>query len=123
PRRPVDGGPDADQRLPRLLEEAVDYGLSVRTVLLVTGQRPPRLEARVVNRRHELRREKGAHRLAYEVGRGDARDPEPVCDVGRDRGLAGSGGAADEQDDRVVEVVQAPVAAQRRPLPRAPPSR
>ena len=48
-------------------------------------------------------REERAHRLADEVGRRDARDPEPVGDLGRDGRLARAGRAADEQDDRQVE--------------------
>ena len=59
-----------------------------RVAGLLLGQRQARLEARVVHRRHELLREERAHRLADEVGRGDARDPEPVRDLGRDRRLA-----------------------------------
>ncbi len=50
------------------------------------------------------RREEGAHRLADEVGRRDARDPEPVGGLRGDRRLAGARGAADEEDDRDVEL-------------------
>ena len=96
----------ADEHLPRLLEEAGD-----ERVVGVRHARA-RLEARVVDRRHELVREERAHRLADEVRRGDARDPEPVRDLRRDRRLAGAGRAADEDDDRQVELAQLLVAAQ-----------
>jgi hypothetical protein len=66
----------------------------------------------VVDRRHELAREEGPHRLPDEIGRGDARDPQPVGDVGRDRGLPRARRASDEQDQRQVELVQVAVAAQ-----------
>ena len=78
----------------------------------------PGLEARVVHRRHERRREERAHRLADEVGRGDARDAEPVRGLGRDRRLAGPGRAADEQDDRRVELLDRVQAA--KPPDRSP---
>ena len=79
-------------------------------------------------------REERAHRLADEVGRRDARDPEPVRGLGRDRRLARAGRAADEQDDRQVELLELAVAAQppdrlralaprRAPRPRAPATR
>ena len=67
------------------------------------------------------RREERAHRLADEVGRRDAGDPEPVRDLGRDRRLAGAGRAADQHDDRHVERLQVgepPQAADRRARPR-----
>ena len=71
-----------------------------------------RLEARPVDRRHELRREERAHRLADEIGRADPRDPEPVGDLGRDRRLPGAGRAADQEDDRQVELAQRLVPSQ-----------
>src|SRR5581483_5646349 len=70
------------------------------------------LEARVVDRRHELLREERAHRLADEVRGRDARDPEPIGELGRDGRLAGSGRAADEEDQRQVELAELPVAAE-----------
>ena len=103
----VDRGTDADEHVARLREEAVqDAGL----VVLVL--RRARLEARVVDRRHEVLREEGAHGLADEVGRGDSRDPEPIGDLGRHGRFAGAGRAADQQDDRQVEVVEAAEEAQ-----------
>ena len=69
-------------------------------------------EARVVDRRHEAAREERAHRLADEVGRGDARDPETVRDLGGDGRLAGAGRAADQDHERQVELAQLLVAAQ-----------
>ena len=80
--------------------------------LVLVGHRAAGSEARVVDRRHELLREERAHRLADEVGRGHAGDPEPVGDVGRDGRLARARRAADEQDDRQVELVEVAVAAQ-----------
>jgi hypothetical protein len=65
-----------------------------------------------VDCRHEVLREEGAHRLSDEVGGGDARDAEPVGDLGCDGGLAGTGRAADQQDDGQVEVVEAAEEAQ-----------
>ena len=64
------------------------------------------LEAGAVDRRHEVLGQERAHRLADEVGRADARDPEPIGDLGRDRRLAGAGRAADQQDERQVELAQ-----------------
>src|SRR5882762_3792901 len=49
------------------------------------------LEARAMARRHELGREERAQRLPDEVGRRDARDPETVRNLRRDRGFAGAG--------------------------------
>ena len=68
-------------------------------------------------------REERAHRLADEVGRRDARDPEPVGDLGRDRRLARAGRAADEDHDRQVELAQLLVAAEAVGSPRRPPPR
>ena len=76
-------------------------------------------------------REERAHRLADEVGRGDPRDPEPVRDLGGDGRLAGAGRAADQEDDRQVELLQRRGSAaagaiawrprsRRAPRPRAP---
>jgi hypothetical protein len=84
----------------------------VSAVFLVTGHRAAGLEARVMDRGHEIAREEGPHRLTDEIGRGDTRDAEPVCDVGGDGGFARAGGAADEQDQRQVELVEIAVAAQ-----------
>src|SRR6185312_14583012 len=79
---------------------------------VLVGDRAAGVEARVVDRGHELLREEGAHRLPDEVCRGDARDPETVGDVRGDGRLAGAGGAADQQDDRQVELVEVLEAAQ-----------
>ena len=76
------------------------------------GERVSRLEARVVDRRHEVAREEGAHRLADEVGRRDARDPEAVGDLGRDRRLPGSRRPADQEDDWDLQLAQLLVAAE-----------
>jgi hypothetical protein len=65
-----------------------------------------------VHRRHELLREERAHRLPDEVRRRDSRDPEPVRDLGGERRLAGPGGAADEQHDRQIQVLERLHAAQ-----------
>ena len=103
------------EHVARLVEEAEQRRVA-RLLLLGLRQPEARLEARVVDRGHELLREERPHRLADEVGRGDARDPEPVRDLGRDGGLAGAGAAADEQDHRLVELLQvaeAPQAADR----------
>ncbi len=91
--RPLDRGLDADEHLPRLVEEA---GLQLRG-------RAARLEARDVHGRHVRRREVGADRLPDEVGGGDTGDPEAVGRLRRDRGLAGAGSAPDEQENRPVE--------------------
>ena len=104
-QRALDRRLDADEHVARLVEEAEEPRVA-GLVLLRLRQREARLEARVVHRRHERRREERTHRLADEVGRRDARDPEPVRRLGRDRRLAGSRGAADEQDDRHVELLQ-----------------
>src|SRR5262249_7725062 len=61
---------------------------------------------------HEVMREERTHRLPHEVGRGDARDPEAVRELRRDRGLAGTGCAADEDHDRQVELTELLEAAQ-----------
>ena len=107
--RPLDRGLDADEHVPRLVEEAASSGSRLRVRV---GERAAGLEARVVDRGMNSSREERAHRLADEVGRGDARDPEAVRDLGRDRRLARAGRAADEHDDRQVELVQLAVAAQ-----------
>ena len=70
-------------------------------------EREPRLEARVVDGRHELLREERAHRLADEVGRRDACDAEAVRGLRRDGRLPGARGAADEQQQRLVETLAA----------------
>ena len=108
--RTVDRRADADEHVPRLVEEALQH--EVVRLVAGRGEPQPRVEARVVDRRHELVREERAHRLADEVGRRDPRDPEPVGGVGRDGRLARAGGAADEQDDREVELLQLPEAPQ-----------
>src|SRR5579884_1922835 len=100
--RPVESGVHADADVAALVDEADDR--RVARHLLVQGR--ARLEAREVDRRHELRREERAHRLPDEVGRRDAVDPEPVRDLDGDRRLARPGGAADQHDDRQVEVVE-----------------
>ena len=102
--RPRDHRLDADEHVARLLLEAEQRGVGL--LALVDPHGRARLEARVVDRRHELLREERAHRLADRVGRGDARDAEPVRDLGRDRRLAGPGGAADEEHDRQVELAE-----------------
>src|SRR5262249_35001573 len=65
-----------------------------------------RLEARVVDRRHELLREERPHRLAYEVGGRHARDSEAVRRFGRNRRLARARRAADEQDHGQIELAE-----------------
>ena len=97
--RALQRGLDAGEHVAGLVEEAEQRRVA-RLLLLRLRQPEAGLEARVVDRRHELLREEGAHRLPDEVGRGDARDPEPVGDLGRDRRLARAGAAADEQDHR-----------------------
>src|SRR5581483_3937819 len=52
------------------------------------------------------------HRLPHEIGRGHAGDAEPVRELGCNRGLPGSGGAADEDHDRQVELPELLVAAE-----------
>src|SRR6266540_2019850 len=100
--RAVDRGLDADEHVARLVEEAQQVRISGLVVRDGRGS----LEARVVDRRHELLREEGAHRLTDEVRRGHARDPEPVRDLGGDARLPGASGAADEHDDRPVELLE-----------------
>ena len=101
-QRPVQRRVDADADVAALLDEA-DHRRVARHLLV---ERLARLEARVVDRRHELRREERAHRLPDEVGRRDAVDPEPVRDLDRDRGLSRPGRAADHHDHRHVELLQ-----------------
>ena len=60
-------------------------------------------ERRVVDRRHELGREEGAHDLADRVGADDAGDAQPVRELRRQGALADTGGAADEDDQRRLE--------------------
>ncbi len=98
-----------------LVDEADDR----RVAGHVAVDRLARLEARVVDRRHELLREERAHGLPDEVGRRDARDPEAVRDLGGERRLPGACGAADQDDDRHVEPLQVGEALQPadRPLP------
>jgi hypothetical protein len=81
-QRPLDGGLDAHEHVARLLEEAVEHGFARIRVLVGGGAAC--LEARVVDRRHELAREERPHRLPNEVGRRHAGDPEAVGDVGGD---------------------------------------
>ena len=52
------------------------------------GVAEPGLEARVVDRRHELLREERTHRLANEVGGRDARDSQAVRDLRRHAGTS-----------------------------------
>src|SRR6188508_1588305 len=106
----LDRGVDADEDVPRLVEEPVQQ----RVDLLGLGapECAPGFEARVVDRRHELGAEERSERLADEVGRRDARDAEPVRDLGGDRRLPGSRRAADEDDDREVELGELGVAAE-----------
>ena len=104
--RPLDDGADADEDVPRLVEEPRQR----RVISLRRGRAG--LEARVVDRRHELLREERAHRLADEVGGRDARDPQAVGDLRRHAGLPGAGAAADEDDDRQVELLELAVAPQ-----------
>ena len=92
----VDRGLDSDEHAPRLLQEPGLHG-----PFGTAG-----LEARDVHRRHLRPREVRADGLADEVGRGDARDPQPVRGFGRDRRLARAGRASDEQHDRHVEGAQ-----------------
>src|SRR5262245_33331036 len=77
-----------------------------------SAQRAPGLEDRVVDRRHELGAEEGPQRLADEVRRRDAGDSEPVGDLGRDRGLTRARRAADEDDERQVDLGEIAEAAQ-----------
>src|SRR5207302_6986497 len=79
--RPLGRGADADEDVPRLLQEAVlEWVVGVRIDV-------PRLEARLVDRGHEGSGEERAHGLPYEVGRGDARDAEAIRELCRDRRL------------------------------------
>ena len=100
----------ADGDVSRLVEEAENRGVAG---LLLLGPREgePRFEARVVHRRHELLGEERPHRLADEVRRGDARDAEPVRCLGRDRRLPGSRRTADEQEQRLLELLKRAQAA------------
>src|SRR5205814_9498181 len=107
--RALDRRVHTDEDVARLLEEPEQR--RVARLLLFLGKSVARLEARVVDRRHELAREERAHRLADEVRRRDARDPEPVRDLGRDGRLAGARRAADEDDHRQVELAQILVAS------------
>ena len=123
-QRPRDHRLDADEHVPRLLHETEERGVGL--LALVDPHRRARLEARVVDRRHELLREERAHRLADRVGRGDARDAEAVGDLGRERRLAGPGRAADEQRRWAGRARGAPGAAgggAPRPRPRVGPGR
>ena len=104
-RRTLERSVDADEDVPRLIEEAED-GRVARLLLLGPRQRQPGLEARVVDGRHELLREERSHRLPDEVGRRHARDPEAVRRLGRDRRLPCPGRAADEQEQRLVEPLE-----------------
>src|SRR5581483_7767330 len=99
--RTLDRRVHADEHVARLLEEAGNEGI-VRI-----GDRLAGREARVVDGRHELVREERAQRLPDRVRRGESGDAELVCDLGRDRRLAGTGGAADEDDERTVGHVRA----------------
>ena len=99
-----------DEDVPRLVEEPVQERVDL--LLLGAAQPLPGFEARVVDRGHELGAEESAQRLPHEVRRGDARDPEPVGDLRRDGRLAGPRRAADEDDDRHVELLEIPVAAE-----------
>ena len=105
-KRPLDDGADADEDVPRLVQEP-----GQRRVVRFRCRRPG-LEARVVDRRHELLREERTHRLADEVGGRDARDSQAVRDLRRHAGLPGAGAAADEDDDRQVELLELAVAPQ-----------
>ena len=107
---PVDRRLHAHENVSRLVDEADQQ--RVARLALGRRERLSGLEARVVHRGHELDGEECAHRLAEEVGRRDARDPEPMRDLARDRRLAGPGRPADENDDRRVELAQVLVAAQ-----------
>ncbi len=104
-RRTLERGLDADDDVPRLVEEAENRGIA-RLLLLGARQGKARFEARVVNRRHELLGEEGPHRLADEVRRRDARDAEPVRGLGRDRRLARAGRTSDEQEQGLLELLQ-----------------
>ena len=101
---------DADEHVARLVEEAEQRDVA-GLLLLGLAEAERRLEARIVDRRHELLREEGAHRLPDEVGRGDARDAEAVGDLRGDRRLAGARAAADEQDHRQIELLEVAEAA------------
>src|SRR6266542_315824 len=92
--RALDRRTHADHDVARLLEKAGDDRVLRRLGL---AQPLPRLEGRVVHGRHEVR---GRH----------PRDPEPVGRLGRDRRLARARGAADEEEDRQVELLQLLVA-------------
>src|SRR5919197_1744117 len=91
--RALDRGADADEHVARLLEEAGNDRVLCLLGLAETGGG---LEARVVDRRHQLLREEGAHRLTYEVGRRHPRDAQSVRGLGRNRRLTRAGRAADE---------------------------
>ncbi len=102
--RPPDHGPDPHEDVARLLEKAEERG--VRVLPLGDLDRLPGLEARMVDRGHELFGEEGAHRLADDVGGRDAGDPEPVGDLRRHRRLPRPRCASDEQHERHVELPQ-----------------
>ena len=80
----------------------------LRSVSRGSGTRTdcPRLERRVVDRRHEVDGEEGAHDLTDHVGGGDPRDAEPVRHLGGERALAHPGGAADEDHERHLQAAQ-----------------
>ena len=104
-RRALERRVDAHEHVPRLVEEPEDRGVA-RLLLLRPRERELRLEARVVNRRHELLREERAHRLPDEVGGRHAGDAEPMRRFRRDGRLARAGRSADEQQERLVEPLQ-----------------
>ena len=110
---------DADADVPCLVDEAGDRRVAVTSSS--TAAPASKLEWWIVGMNSA--REEGAHRLADEVGRRDARDPEPVRDLGRDGRLAGAGGAADSSDDRHVERLQRRRAGAAGRRPAAPRSR
>ena len=81
---------------------------------------PVRLERRDVQRRHQLGGKHRPHHLADRVGGDDPDDAETRGQLGGDRRLADAGRAADQDDDRDVEVLDALPAEVVRgvPLPR-----
>ncbi len=116
--RTVDQRLDPCRHDSSLLAESDDDG--VGTVRYRDSETSPRVERTFVDRGHEVLGKDTTHDLANGIRRHDARDTEPVSDLGGDRRLAHAGRPADEHDERVVELgelVEADVAAERTPRP------
>ena len=103
----VDSGADDG----RLLAKADDHGIGA--LRRRNSQTAPRVERALMNRGHEVPGEYTTHDLSDGIRRGNAVDSEPVGDLGGDRGLAHTGRAADENDERPIMargIAQFPVA-------------